>query len=545
MVDDSPAPKPHGALPMAPRLRRSMRLRHVLGRRQPAAPAATRGTRPSRRRMSGNFFAFMAAQVLIAVVAFIAVTDYVADGPIRQAVSNLLGQVSGDPVADRPPPPVDEASSQETTAIPETPTVPTPVEKPSTEIAKQVATVEPVPPAIEPPAAMLDVPAAPEPVNAAPAVIEKPAEAAIEPAPQAEEPAAAEAVPAVIEKPEAVAEPPSQDEVPPAAMEDDATVPEPAEIQDVAVPVDPAPQAEVTSEAPPVQPPAVEKASEEVVALAPIPDLTPQADVPSVAPPSDSTKAAPADGQVIRDCDTCPELAVINAGRFAMGAGSDALEQQASVTATQDVTIAAAFAIGRHEITFDEWNQCVADGGCTSLPGDENWGRGRRPVINVSFNDITQQYLPWLSRKTGFTYRLPTEAEWEFAARGGAAAPAGQAYSFGDDGTLLCQYGNSSDTGTGSACSDGFATTAPVGSLKANTLGLFDMHGNVWEWMADCWQPQYSAKAAEPSETCTTRVLRGGSWASKPAALRSATRGWESQGSSKNSIGFRVARTLP
>ena len=84
-----------------------------------------------------------------------------------------------------------------------------------------------------------------------------------------------------------------------------------------------------------------------------------------------------------------------------------------------------------------------------------------------------------------------------------------------------------------------------MGSLKANTLGLFDMHGNVWEWMADCWQPQYSAKAAEPSETCTTRVLRGGSWASKPAALRSAARGWESQDSSKNSIGFRVARTLP
>lgn len=546
MADDSPAPKPHGALPMAPRLRRSMRLRHALSMRQPAAPAATRSTRPSRRRLSGNFFAFMAAQVLIAVVAFIAVTDYVADGPIRQAVSNLLGQVSGEPVAARPPPPVDEASSQETTAIPETPTVPTPVEKSSTEIAKQVATVEPVPLAIEPPTAMLDVPAAPEPVSAAPAVIEKPAEAAIEPAPQAEEPAAAEAVPVVIEKPEAVAEPASQAAVPPAAMRDATTVPEPAEIQDPAVPVDPAPQAGVAAEAPPVQPPAAEKAEEEMVALAPIPDLTPQAEVPDVVPPSDSTKAVLADGQVFRDCDTCPELAAVNSGHFAMGAGSAALAQQASVTATQEVTIAAAFAIGRHEITFDDWNHCVAEGGCTSLPADENWGRERRPVINVSFNDITQQYLPWLSRKTGFTYRLPTEAEWEFAARGGAAAPAGQAYSFGDDGTLLCQYGNASDTaGTASSCSDGFAATAPAGSLKPNMLGLYDMHGNVWEWMADCWQPQYSAKAAEPSETCTTRVLRGGSWASKPAALRSAARGWESQDSSKNSIGFRVARTLP
>ena len=96
MVDNSPAPRPHGALPMAPRLRRSTRLRHALSMRQPVTPAAARGTRPSRRRMRGNFFAFMAAQVLIAVVAFIAVTDYVADGPIKQAVSNLLGQVAGD-----------------------------------------------------------------------------------------------------------------------------------------------------------------------------------------------------------------------------------------------------------------------------------------------------------------------------------------------------------------------------------------------------------------------------------------------------------------
>ena len=247
---------------------------------------------------------------------------------------------------------------------------------------------------------------------------------------------------------------------------------------------------------------------------------------------------------MIRDCATCPELVLINAGRFAMGAGSEGLEQQVSLTTTQEVQIAAPFAIGRYEITFDEWSQCVGDGGCTSQPADENWGRGRRPVINVSFNDITQQYLPWLSRKTGFTYRLPTEAEWEFAARGGAAAPAGQAYSFGDDGSLLCQYGNSSDlAGQAAACSDGFANTAPAGSLKPNALGLFDMHGNVWEWMADCWQPQYSAKAAKPAEACTTRVLRGGSWASNAAALRSAARGWESQDKSKNSIGFRVAQS--
>jgi len=489
MVDDSPNPRPHSALPMAPRLDRSMRLRRVLRSQPRVKQPAPRAGRSTRLRMKGNLFAFLAAQVLIGVVAFVVVTDYIADGPIRHQVSNILSQVADagpDAKSDQDEViALDEASNQETTAIHEIPTASEPVEKPATEIEKHVATVEPLPLAKEPPVAMLDVPPASEPTESPPAEIETPV-VTVEPAPPAEEPAAT----------------------------------------------------------PLIQPPTTEKAVEDVVALAPIPDLTPQADAPVAAPPAESAEPIPADGQMIRDCATCPELAVINAGRFAMGEGGEGLEHQVSVTAKQDVAIAAPFAIGRYEITFDEWSQCVGDGGCTGQPADENWGRGRRPVINVSFNDITQQYLPWLSGKTGFTYRLPTEAEWEFAARGGAAAPAGQAYSFGDDGTLLCQYGNSSD-GTGGTCSDGFATTAPAGSLKPNGLGLFDMHGNVWEWMGDCWQPQYSAKAAKPAETCTTRVLRGGSWASKAAALRSAARGWESQDKSKNSIGFRVARALP
>lgn len=494
MVDDSPNSRPHSALPMAPRLDRSMRLRRVLRSQPRVKQTAPRAAPSTRLRMKGNLFAFAAAQVLIAVVAFVVVTDYIADGPIKNEVSDVLSQVADTgpdvksdqdaPVAVDPPSTLDDVSKQETTGIQEIPTASEPVDAPPTEIKKQVATVEPLPQAEEPPAAMLDVPTTPDSADIPTAEIEEPAAAA-----------------------------------------------------------EPEPQFEVPAEDPPIQQQAAEKAGEDVVALAPIPDLTPQADVPAAAPPAESAKPIPTDGQMIRDCDTCPELVVINAGRFAMGEVSEGLEQ-VSVTAAQDVAIAAAFAIGRYEITFDEWSQCVGDGGCTGQPADENWGRGRRPVINISFNDITQQYLPWLSGKTGFTYRLPTEAEWEFAARGGAAAPTGQAYSFGDDGTLLCQYGNSSD-GTGGTCSDGFATTAPAGSLKANALGLFDMHGNVWEWMGDCWQPQYSAKAAKPAETCATRVLRGGSWASKAAALRSAARGWESQDKSKNSIGFRVARALP
>jgi formylglycine-generating enzyme required for sulfatase activity len=494
MVVDPTTPRSHSSLPMAPRLQRSARLRHALRSPPREKQQTARATRPTRTRLKGNLFAFAAAQVLIAVVAFVVVTDYVADGPLKLAVSDVLRQAAGDRgetragqtelAAATPSVAVEEASNQEITAAREIPSSSEPVEKPATEIEKQVATEEALPKAQEPTADMLEAPPASAPADISLAEIQEPI-VATEPAPQAEEPIAA----------------------------------------------------------PLIQPQAAEKAAEDVAALVPVPDLAPQADAPATAPPAEPVEPKPAVGQTIRDCATCPELVVVNAGRFAMGEG---LEHQASVTGTQDVAIAAPFAIGRYEITFDEWSECVADGGCTSQPADETWGRGRRPAINVSFNDITQQYLPWLSGKTGFTYRLPTEAEWEFAARGGAAAAAGQAYSFGDDAALLCQHGNSSDlAGTSSACSDGFATTAPAGSLKPNMLGLFDMHGNVWEWTADCWQPQYSAKATKATETCTTRVLRGGSWASSAAALRSAARGWESQDKSKNSIGFRVARTLP
>ena len=497
---DSPNPRPHPGLPVAPRLRRSMRLRRALNLQRPVNPS-TSHTKPPRLRKFGGVFAFISAQVLIAVVAFVLVSDYMADGYIKNAVSDIFYPSEGDGN--------DSKIDPEVTIVVKPPT--TRDEVPSQEITVQ------------------KLPAPIEPVETSPAETLKPGVSA-ESKPQAEE----EATASVIEPepvPQAVAPiatPAIEPEpVPPAEPQVTAPVVEP----------EPVPQAAAPFATPAIEPETAPKA-EEQVAVAPIPDLTPLKDAPAAPLPSQPTTPPQTDGQPFRDCANCPELVGVAPGRFVMGAGSDSL---VSVATTQDMAIAAPFAIGRYEITFDEWSQCVTDAGCTSQPTDENWGRGRRPVINVSFDDITKQYLPWLSRKTGFIYRLPTEAEWEFAARGGAAAPAGLAYSFGDDTSLLCEYGNSSDL----ACNDGYATTAPAGSLKPNALGLFDMHGNVWEWMADCWQPQYSAKPVKQAEACNARVLRGGSWASAASALRSAVRGWEQQDKFKNSIGFRVARSKP
>ena len=153
-----------------------------------------------------------------------------------------------------------------------------------------------------------------------------------------------------------------------------------------------------------------------------------------------------------KDCDTCPEMVVVPAGEFMMGSN----DGQADEKPVHKVTIAKPFAVGKFEVTFAEWDACVAAGGCKHKPDDEGWGRGKRPVINVSWDDITKEYLPWLSRKTGKTYRLLTEAEWEYAARAGSRAK----YAWGDE------------IGKNSANCDGCGShwdnkqTAPVGSFQ-------------------------------------------------------------------------------
>ncbi|MGX5174001.1 SUMF1/EgtB/PvdO family nonheme iron enzyme [Aliikangiella sp. IMCC44653] len=178
-----------------------------------------------------------------------------------------------------------------------------------------------------------------------------------------------------------------------------------------------------------------------------------------------------------------------------------------------------AFKMSETEVTFAQWDACVAAGGCSYKPDDKGSGRGNRPVIHVSYNDITQQFIPWLNKVTGNTYRLPTEAEWEYAARAGSSTQ----YSWGN--SIRCsqaRYGNNK----GDCGND--RKTAPVKSFSANAFGLYDMHGNVWEWTQDCYNNTYhgapSNGRAWTSGDCARRVLRGGSWSNYTGTLRAATR---------------------
>ena len=215
------------------------------------------------------------------------------------------------------------------------------------------------------------------------------------------------------------------------------------------------------------------------------------------------------------------------------------------------VTIPQSLAVGKYEVTFAEWDACVSADGCGHRLGDEGWGRGRRPVINVSWEDA-QSYVRWLSSETGASYRLLSESEWEYVARAGSST----AYHFGNSSSQLCNWGNGADLTakaenpdwTVAECSDGHVQTAPVGSFSPNAFGLHDMHGNVWEWVQDCWNGSYSGApsngSAWQSGDCSRRVLRGGSWGGSPWALRSALRFRDTAGIRYGSFGFRVARTL-
>ena len=244
-------------------------------------------------------------------------------------------------------------------------------------------------------------------------------------------------------------------------------------------------------------------------------------------------------GDSFKEGADCPEMIVVPAGRFMMG--SPAGQGDDDERPQHEVTIAKPFAVAKFALTFDEWDACAAHGDCASRVSDNGWGRGRRPAINVSWDDA-QTYVRWLSRITGKEYRLLSEAEYECAARAGSETK----YPWGDDIKLNSKPMANCD-GCGSQWDN--KQTAPVGSFAANQFGLYDMVGNVWELTEDCWNPNYYDGAPADgspwtSGYCSRRVVRGGSWFTYPDRLRSANRNGDSPDVRNTYLGFRVARTL-
>ena len=229
-------------------------------------------------------------------------------------------------------------------------------------------------------------------------------------------------------------------------------------------------------------------------------------------------------------------MIVIPAGRFMMGSPENEPDGNISERPRHEVTIARPFAVSKFEVTFAEWDACVAAAACP--PVTDSWGRGRQPVINVGWDDA-KQYARWLSRLTGKEYRLLTEAEWEYAARADGMAR----YAWGDD----VGAGNANCDGCGSRWD--LQQTAPVGSLAPNAFGLHDMHGNVWEWVEDSWHDSYKGAPTDGSAWLQDsdpkfHVIRGGSWRNDTEFVRAAARLKRVGGVRFDTLGFRVARTL-
>ena len=253
---------------------------------------------------------------------------------------------------------------------------------------------------------------------------------------------------------------------------------------------------------------------------------------------------------VFKECDKCPEMVVVPAGSFMMGSPESEKERDSNEGPQHRVTIGKPFAVGRFAVTFDEWDACVADGGCRGYkPNDLGWsGRGRLPVINVSWDDA-KVYVAWLSGRTGKNYRLLSEAEREYVTRAGTTTPFWWGMRFTprqanyDGRNYKGGYVNNAG-----AEGDYRARTVPVDSFDANPFGLYQVHGNVLDWVEDCYHVNFNGAPADGSAwtsgDCSERVAHGSSWGTHPGQLRSANRGSNTPNFRNNYFGFRVARTL-
>lgn len=249
------------------------------------------------------------------------------------------------------------------------------------------------------------------------------------------------------------------------------------------------------------------------------------------------TEQALKPGDHFKECSDCPEMVVVPPGEFTMGSPASEMARFPDEDPQHEVKIERAFAVSRFEVTFKEWETCVLLGGCPNPAWDQRWGRGRRPVINVNWDDA-QRYVAWLSRMTGRPYRLLSEAEWEYAARAGTQT----AYPWGDE--IGTGHANCKDCGS----QWDHKQTAPVGSFAPNKFGLYDMLGNVYEWVEDCWHGNYDGAPADGSAwitgNCSYRVVRGGSWFDPSVRSRAANRSTNDSGFAAPGVGIRVARTV-
>ena len=257
-----------------------------------------------------------------------------------------------------------------------------------------------------------------------------------------------------------------------------------------------------------------------------------------------------APGKTFKDCGECPEMVIVPAGTFEMGSPESEIRAMIKAGAhpylfgfekpQHTVTIGYLLAVGKYEVTFAQWDACVAARGCSPQPKDR-WGRGRHPVMLVSWNDA-KEYVAWLSLKTGKGYRLLSEAEWEYVARAGTTTP----FHFGP--TINSNQANYA--GNKPYLSDELGKyrrkTVPVGSFPANDFGLHDIYGNVAEWVEDCWHDSYEGAPADGHAwgECDERVTRGGSWSRSPRYIRSASRNSSLADSRRSTLGFRVVMSL-
>jgi formylglycine-generating enzyme required for sulfatase activity len=293
-------------------------------------------------------------------------------------------------------------------------------------------------------------------------------------------------------------------------------------------------------------------------------------------------RAAPRPGTVFQDCADCPRMVVIPAGNFTMGSPASEAERGVDEGPQRQVAITQPFALGRSEVTVAEFRRFAEESGYKTEAEREGRAQGcsgfiyadplaaapgspavtswrspglaqaeSHPVLCVSWNDA-RAYAQWLSKKTGKRYRLPSEAEWEYAARAGSVT----ARYWGDDPVQACRFANVADQsrfqtwgfGQKHECTDGNYFTAPAGGYAPNRFGLYDMLGNAWEWTEDCWNASYAGAPADGSAwlsgDCAQRVCRGGSWSTVPRFARSATRYKNPADYRDNLTGFRLARNV-